>query len=96
MNNDDITKSIAQSVHKIDDCEIAAPELVYFTGLINKKIKARQNSQFALFIAVSFFIVAALLLCLFADIFVFAALQAVFVMTFICVFLRTRKTGAPL
>lgn len=98
-HNDDMEKKIAQSIEKIDCAEVKTPELLAFTNLVSQekqKNTKRQNRQFAIFIFLSVFIVAGVIGCFVASVYLFLALQAAYFIVFLGVLLHTRKAGAPL
>jgi hypothetical protein len=97
MNNDDVEKELFGRLKKLDQADVKTPGLLFFTGLVGRekaRIVKRQNRQFAFFIAVSVFIVAAVLLCLLVNFYLFAAVEAVPLIVFGCLYGRAHKSEA--
>lgn len=80
MNDDEAVKRLKNSLDALGKAEMKTPDLLFMANLVNsekKRIAFKLNRQFAAFIAVSFFIVAGVLLCLFKNLFLFAIVEAV-------------------
>lgn len=95
MQDEDMEKKLKESIKKIDETGMKTPELLYFTELVKTEkcvIQKRQNVQFAIFILLSVFIAAAVILCYFASVAAFITLQAVALAVFLIIIARSVKT----
>lgn len=98
MRDEEIEKRLKASVRKMDETGVKTPELLYFTELVKREkrvIEKRQNIQFAVFILLSVFIAAAVMLCYFASVAAFVTLQAAAFVLFLTMIIRAvRARGA--
>lgn len=80
MDDKDIDKKLSDGIKKLNNYDIETPDFKFFTDMVKKEkavINKKQNMQFAIFIALSFFIVAIVLVSFLKNMTAFIILQAV-------------------